>query len=94
MTGGVTCYPRPKPWLGLPLLSSPLTIRQAGAGIERAPALAGDSVWPRCLESAGLSMEILYRCHACKTEFRLDEREPCHCPKFGSMLAGLIQRFY
>jgi len=39
-------------------------------------------------------MEILYRCRKCKTEFRLDEREPCQCPKCGSTLANLIQRFY
>jgi len=35
-------------------------------------------------------MEILYRCRKCKTEFRLDEREQCQCPKCGSMLADQV----
>ncbi len=38
-------------------------------------------------------METIYRCVECNTEFRLDERESCRCPKCSSN-ARLIQRFY
>lgn len=39
-------------------------------------------------------MEVLYRCLDCRGEFRLDEDEPCYCPRCGSGRARLIQRFY
>ncbi len=39
-------------------------------------------------------MEILYRCMDCRAEFRLDESEPCRCPRCGGIRARVIQRFY